>query len=157
MEQALSHLDKLRTEAALTQDGLIVSQFIPAPRNKVFEAWGSAELMRRWLSPHSCQVINILSEFRVGGKYRSTLICDSETHVRYGVYQAIIQNQKIIFTHQWDEAYPVQTLVKVEFYDRGAGTQVTLQQVGLVGARSTDEHRESWESCLENLAQLLGT
>ena len=48
---------------------LVVSRVFAAPRELVFQAWSSAEHLRRWFCPAGYSVPEALVEFRVGGAF----------------------------------------------------------------------------------------
>jgi uncharacterized protein YndB with AHSA1/START domain len=48
---------------------LRVKKLIKANRDRVFEAWTTPELMKKWYAPDDMTVPNATSDLRVGGVY----------------------------------------------------------------------------------------
>jgi uncharacterized protein YndB with AHSA1/START domain len=132
---------------------LRVTKHIKAPRAKVFAAWTQPEIMKHWFFPMDMSVSNAESDVRVGGKYRATMTGATGTFTVSGVYREIIDGERLVFTHAWEEADPRETLVTVELADKDGGTQVTLTHTGLATPDSAKGHTEGWASTLDNLAR----
>ncbi|TGL62065.1 SRPBCC family protein [Leptospira sarikeiensis] len=130
---------------------LQISKFIKAKREKVFEAWVQPELMKKWGCPKELTIGEIELDFRVGGKYRTTMLRDEETYIACGEYKEIIMNEKLVFSHGWEGPDREDTLVTVIFSDKGEGTEVLLTHEKLSSDSSMEGHKEGWISTLENL------
>lgn len=136
-----------------TKDSLQVTQFISGKRKKVFQAWIDPELVTKWLCPEECRVTYNEADVRVGGSYRESMKCGAAIHTVHGAYREIVTNEKLVFTHQWEEPNAVETVVAVELTDKDSGTEVTLTQRGFVDAGAAKGHEEGWASALRNLAK----
>jgi len=77
------------------------------------------------------------------------------TFTAYGTYTEIVDGEKLVFTHHWDEGDRRETLVTVTFADKNGGTEVTLVHSGLASAEAVKGHGEGWTSTLNNLAKYL--
>lgn len=138
-----------------TDTSLEVSRKILARREEVFEAWTRPEKMD-WYSPEDMRLTAANADVRVGGMFRATMEGkDGESHTCYGRYEQIAPNHKLVFTHQWEGARPVQTRVSVQFEDQDGGTLVTLSQSGFVDPQEAKGHEEGWASTLRNLEKQL--
>jgi uncharacterized protein YndB with AHSA1/START domain len=135
-------------------DRLRVTRLIRAERGKVFQAFSDPRLAREW-GPDGCRVVSFEADMRVGGTFRESMRCGGELHTAHGVYTAIIPGEKVVFTHQWEEEHPVETVVTVEFEDRKGGTEIILTQTGFRDASEAKGHAEGWSSALANFAKLL--
>ena len=49
---------------------LIVRRTFNAPRDRVFDAWTRADLIRGWFGPPGTTVLDAVFEAREGGRYR---------------------------------------------------------------------------------------
>jgi uncharacterized protein YndB with AHSA1/START domain len=52
---------------------ITVVRTVAAPVAEVFAAWTDAALLRRWLAPGSCEVVEARADARPGGSYLLTL------------------------------------------------------------------------------------
>ncbi len=127
----------------------------------IFEAWTRAEFLREWFSPAECRIADFAANPTVGGDYRVTMVCPlrnkNEAISAMGSYLEIVPNQKLVFTHGWEGPNRVETLVTVEFKDRGNRTEVILTQEGFVDPIEAKSHEEGWISTLENLSRLFSS
>ena len=135
---------------------LQVRRTFDSPREDVFEAWTSSEVMRRWLAAgRDWTTPTVEVDLRPGGRIRVSM---AETggdpvHTFEGTYLEVAPPERIVFTLDWqgDEADGVTSTVTVEFQEDGGRTTVVLTQTGLPSARSRDEHEDGWAKCLEGL------
>jgi uncharacterized protein YndB with AHSA1/START domain len=76
---------------------LVVSRVFPATREQVFQAWSSAEHLRRWFCPAGYSVPEALVEFRVGGAFD---ICmrspEGLDHWTRGRYTEIVPHTRLV-------------------------------------------------------------
>jgi uncharacterized protein YndB with AHSA1/START domain len=136
-----------------TVDSLRLTQLIRGKRQKVFQAFSDPKLARKWC-PDGCRVVSFEADMRVGGTFRESMNCGGELYTAHGVYKTIIPNKKVVFTHQWEEEDPIETVVTFEFKDTEGGTEIVLTQTGFRDASVAKGHEEGWSSALANLATL---
>jgi uncharacterized protein YndB with AHSA1/START domain len=76
---------------------LVVSRVFPAPRERVFQAWSSAEHLRHWFCPAGYSVPEARVEFRVGGAFD---ICmrspEGVDHWTRGRYTEIVPHTRLV-------------------------------------------------------------
>ena len=115
--------------------------------------WGGEKcFVDKWV-PDGCKFVSSEADIRMGGKFRETMNCGGETYVAHGVYQEIVPNQKIVFTHQWKEQNPIETVVTVKFREKKDGTEIILTQTGFSDPSAAKSHEEGWSSALANFAK----
>ena len=134
-------------------DRLRVTQLVRGTREDVYRAFSDPRLARKW-GPDGCRVISFKAAMRVGGTFREAMRCGGDVHTAYGVYKRITPNKAVVFTHQWKEERPVETLVRVEFKVAKGGTEIVLTQRGFRDAAETRGHKKGWASALKNFARL---
>jgi uncharacterized protein YndB with AHSA1/START domain len=133
-----------------------------APAHVLFDAWTSAETLRRWW-PAGWDWETPVAEVdpRVGGRLRLVMRSpDGEEFGGSGEYLEIDPPSRLVFTWTWDghEGHQGTQLVEVEFEERDDGTTtVVLTNRGLKDEESKRSHREGWEKSLDNLDRLLFT
>jgi glutathione S-transferase len=96
-------------------------------------------------------------DLKVGGRYRIHMQApDGTVHKVTGTYQVVDPPQRLVYTWQWETApEPSETLVTVEFHERGAGkTEVVLTHERFPNAEQRDRHQHGWTGCLEKFAAL---
>jgi uncharacterized protein YndB with AHSA1/START domain len=139
-----------------TTKNLEIRCHIPAKPENVFEAWTRPELMN-WYCPEDMKVISAEADVRVHGNYRVSMRAgNGQVYTFDGVYEEIVPNRKLVFTHRWEEAEPLETHVTVEFAAAKGGTELTIQQDGIATEALAKGHEARWTSTLRNLAKQFG-
>jgi uncharacterized protein YndB with AHSA1/START domain len=135
---------------------LEIRRRITAPRERVFDAWTQAEELNRWSAPSPLSPTAEV-DLRVGGRYRIVMRApDGSERIVGGVYRTIERPAKLVYTWKWlDRPMAQDTLVTIEFHDRGQSTEVVLRHEGLLEGEDRARHEHGWEGCLDNLATLL--
>lgn len=134
---------------------LRLSREIAADPATVFRAWTEPEQMKRWSCPEGMTVAEVQVDFRVGGRYRIRMEgSEGKTYTAIGVYREIERPHRLVYTWDWDEESIGETLVTVEFEDRGGSTMVVLTHELFPSAEQTKGHDEGWTSCLNRLERL---
>jgi uncharacterized protein YndB with AHSA1/START domain len=127
---------------------------------EVFEAWTSAELLRRWYPPGADWDTPVAEvDLRVGGRLRLVMRSpDGEEFGGGGEYREITPPTRLVFTWAWDRSdvgEDVQ-LVEVDFTEHTNGTTtVVMTNRGLADERARESHREGWEGSFDNLARVV--
>ncbi|MCM5679591.1 SRPBCC domain-containing protein [Schlegelella sp. S2-27] len=137
---------------------LVMTRVLEAPRELVFRLWASPEHLARWWGPRDDEgrdftAPSVELDFRPGGRYR---ICIRSPQGREywhgGVYQEIIEPERLSFTFQWEEEGAPVTLVEVSLAEHGAGqTLLTFRQSGFENEASRDGHEGGWSECMDRL------
>jgi uncharacterized protein YndB with AHSA1/START domain len=136
---------------------LRVERTFDAPAQAVFDAWTSPEVMRRWWHAGPDWETPVAEvDLRVGGGFRITMSRpDGQAHTGTGEYTVVDPPHRLAFTWTWEgeeSTLGADTLVEVEFQERGGATTVVLSHTGLSGEESARSHTEGWEDVLDNLA-----
>jgi len=143
-------------KAERTDTTLEIRRTIPAPRERVFDAWTQAKELNRWSAP-SPMTPSAEVDLRVGGRYRIVMRGPDGVERRVGgVYRAIERPSKLVYTWKWEESPMADSLVTIEFLDRGKMTEVVLRHEGLTDAESRARHEHGWTGCLDNLVAIMG-
>lgn len=150
---------------------LFIERVFHAPRERVWMAWTTPDLVMRWWGPqgHSASAVRI--SLRVGGSY---LFCMRSPQGRdiwsTGFYREITPFYRIVATDSFaDEkgeivpaihyglnpAYPRELLLTVTFEERDGKTKVTLRHDGLPPGEEIKNAREGWNQSFDKLAELL--
>jgi uncharacterized protein YndB with AHSA1/START domain len=134
---------------------LLITRLLKAPRALVFKAWTQAEHMARWMRPHGFTVRHHTLDVRPGGVHRACLLApDGTEHWVRGVYQEIIEPERLVFTHAWEDESGKprhETLVTITFAEQEGQTLMTFRQTGFESEASRDGHRGGWIQTFERL------
>ena len=142
------------TSTSQSAVALEVRRRFAAPRERVFAAWTSAEALKRWHAPENAIVLDAGVDFRVGGRYHVQMRgTDGSLHLVAGRYREIDPPRRLVLTWRW-ESKPdaTESLVTVEFLERGGETEIVLTHEGLTTEQDRQGHRHGWVGCLEKLA-----
>jgi uncharacterized protein YndB with AHSA1/START domain len=131
-----------------------------APAQAVFEAWTSADMLRRWWPAGSDWETPVAEvDVRVGGRLRLVMRSpDGEEFGGGGEYVEITPPKRLVFTWSWDgqAGHEGVQLIEVELSERPDGTTtVVLTNRGLEDEQSKRTHRAGWEASFDNLDRLL--
>ena len=142
---------------ATTPVTLEVRRTFAAPRQRVFDAWTSAEALKRWHAPENATVDDASVDFRVGGRYLIQMRGDDgQLHRVGGEYREIDPPRRLVITWAWQEKeVSSDSIVTVEFLERGGETEVVLTHAGLVTEPERAGHRHGWIGCFEKLASVV--
>ena len=129
-----------------------------APAERVFDAWTSEEVMRRWFYGEPGWE-NCLAEvdLRIGGSVR-IVMRDPENDKEYGgggEYTVVERPARLAFTWRWDDEADRETLIEIEFEETDGATAVRFTHSNLRDAESAREHESGWTTCFDNLAREL--
>ncbi len=138
-----------------------VARTFAAPREKVFRAWIDPAAVRIWFAPPGAAWTDPLElDARTGGRYRWTVTVGQKVYTIYGTYREVKPPEKLVFTWEWqndpDRGESGDSLITVEFHDRGGRTEVVLTQTGFPSEASREDHHKGWEKCLDSIAKLVG-
>ena len=128
-----------------------------APVQAVFDAWTSAEVLRRWWPAGSDWETPVAEvDLRLGGKLRLVMRSpEGDEFGGGGEYVEITAPERLVFTWTWDGQEDPQ-LVEVEFHERNDGTTtVVLTNRGLGDEEAKRSHREGWAASFDNLERVL--
>ncbi|MFD0894960.1 SRPBCC domain-containing protein [Luteolibacter ambystomatis] len=134
---------------------LSIDRVFDAPRPLVYRAWTEKEHLDHWSAPHGFTIPFSEGELRVGGAWRSCMLApDGTQHRLGGVYQELIEDRKIVFTHIWEEDYGPgpETIVTVLLSDEEDGrTRMQFSQGVFATVQSQEGHQGGWNECFERL------
>jgi uncharacterized protein YndB with AHSA1/START domain/predicted enzyme related to lactoylglutathione lyase len=124
-----------------------------APRERVFAAWTKPELIRQFLAPGEVRIAELQLDVRTGGSYRITMIQpDGERYVAFGTYKEIREPELLRMTWTWEEDDPAdeqETLLTVEFLERGNATELVLTHERFRDDAQRDRHEHGWTMVLD--------
>jgi uncharacterized protein YndB with AHSA1/START domain len=137
---------------------LRIERKFEAPAEAVFEAWTSAEVLKRWWhAEHDWETPHAEVDLRLGGSVRVTMRnpADGSEYGGEGEFTEIRRPHRLAFTWRWhDQAGSAPQTIEVDFHERDGATTVVLTHRGLA-PQQQDEYRDGWEKSLDNLGRAL--
>ncbi|MGA9866942.1 MAG: SRPBCC family protein [Acetobacteraceae bacterium] len=137
---------------------LVITRTFAAPRLLVFQAWSTAEHMKRWFCPEGYTVPEAEIDFRPGGV---CAICmrspDGQDFWSRGHYIEIVPPERLVFTGGVGDAdAPKFTAhTTVTFEDDAGGTRMTVRQAYEIHDESfrfaVEGAPEGWRTTLDKL------
>ena len=90
-----------------TDHQILITREFDAPKELVYKAWTTPELVERWWGAKRGEVTLAEIDLRVGGKWRYAMVTDDGTEVAFhGEYQEVVPNERIVSTEVY-EGIPV--------------------------------------------------
>ena len=121
-----------------TDDQILITREFDAPRELVFKAWTTPELVARWWSGERGKVTSVDIDLRVGGSWRYVMEANEGFEVGFhGDYREIVPSERLVYTEVYEgmpEGEAVDTLTLTE---EGGRTLLTM-----LVQHSCKEHRD---------------
>jgi uncharacterized protein YndB with AHSA1/START domain len=142
-----------------TDRTLRIERTYQAPIERVFDAWTSEEVLRRWWRTEDhYDASEAEIDLRVGGTIR-VVMRDPARDAEYGgegKYTEIDRPNRLAFTWLWD-GDTTRTLIELDFEETDDGTRVRLTHGGLWDEDAVRGHEDGWTRILHRLGVLLAT
>ncbi|NUR77999.1 MAG: SRPBCC family protein [Thermoleophilia bacterium] len=86
-----------------TDEQILITREFDAPRQLVYRAWTTPELVKRWWHANRGEVTVAEIDLRVGGKWRYVAVADDGTEVGFhGEYREIVPNERLVSTEIYE-------------------------------------------------------
>ena len=134
---------------------LTISRKVAASRVALFEAWLSAEMLKKFMTPGPGMTVPRAEvDPREGGAFLVVMKAGDHEIPHSGEYKTIRRHDRLAFTWISPHSTP-DSLVTLDFADTDdGGTEITLHHVGLADEESRDNHTGGWGTILEALARV---
>jgi len=147
-------------DASDTKNSLTIRRTINASRQRVFAAWTQPEHLKNWWRANSNWTTEIADvDLQVGGKYRLGMRDPEQAgpFVCGGEFIEITPPEKLVYTWSWEssEMDVGETLVTVEFIDKGKATELVLTHQRFPNPEAASRHNQGWSGCINNFVALL--
>jgi uncharacterized protein YndB with AHSA1/START domain len=140
------------------RETLRIERTFDASAQAVFDAWTSAEWLRRWWhAEHDWETPEAQLDLRLGGAIRVVMRNprDGTEYGGGGEYTLIDPPRHLAFTWAWDgDDESKRQLVELEFIDHGDRTTVVMTNSGLP-AGTADDYLDGWQKSFDNLEAAL--
>lgn len=138
---------------------LQLTQLFPAAKDRVFRAWTQKDALEKWFGPEGLRTTVLELELNEGGRYRFQMAGPEGPPVDvYGQYVEIVPEEKLVFTWRWEdwENGVSDSLVTVEFKEKGQFTEVQLTHTQLPSEEQVNAHTFGWTSTLASMEKFFG-
>ncbi|HEX2111745.1 MAG TPA: SRPBCC family protein [Gaiellaceae bacterium] len=111
---------------------ILITREFDAPRDLVFKAFTTPELVKRWWHAKRGEMTVADIDLRVGGKWRYAMVAEGGTEVAFhGEYREIVPNERIVSTEIYegvpqDEGAEHGTLNTATFTEADGRTTLTI-------------------------------
>ena len=110
-----------------TDEQILIRREFDAPKDLVYEAWTTPELVKRWWHANRGQVTVAEIDLRVGGRWRFVAVADNGMEVAFhGEYREIVPNERIVSTEVYEGAPDAEALDTVTFDEADGRTMLTI-------------------------------
>ena len=115
-----------------TDKEIIITREFDAPRELVFRAWTTPELVKRWWHANRGEATIAEIDLRVRGTWRYVMIADGGQEVGFhGEYREIVPNERIVSTEVYEgmpqgDSPEQGTLNTASFAEEGGRTTLTI-------------------------------
>lgn len=146
--------------AAQNDRVLVIERLFDAPRALVWKAFTDPRHLVAWMGPRDHPSILHEADVRPGGQWRGILRSkDGGRDLgQGGEYREVRAPDRLAFTFYWDQedgSRGPETLVEIDFAERGKQTLMTFRQ-GVFNTNSNrDGHGYGWNSTFDRLADYL--
>ena len=136
---------------------LRIERTFDAPVERVFEAWTSEEVLRRWLhGMPGGDTPTAEVDLRVGGRIRIVMRDPSGAESgATGEYSVVDPPHRLVFTWVWDDLPDRPQLIELEFSERDGRTTVVMTNSSIPTDERWESQKRGWNVCYDNLDRVL--
>ena len=120
-------------------DQILITREFDAPRELVFKAWTTPELVARWWAGERGKVTSVEIDLRVGGTWRYVMEATEGFEVAFhGEYQEIVPNERLVNTEVFEGMPDAAALDMLTFTEEDGRTQLSM-----LVQHTCQEHRDA--------------
>jgi uncharacterized protein YndB with AHSA1/START domain len=137
---------------------LEMTRLLGAPRERVFEHFKDAALLRRWWGPTGFEIPAIDFDPRPGATYRIEMQPPgADAFHLAGTFHEVDAPARLAFSFEWQPPDPddVETVAQLSFEAVDGSTEVRLVQGPFRTEARRDLHRNGWNESFAKLADLV--
>ena len=147
-----------RPEASLAdKPSLRITRRYPASREKVWRAWTDPQALSRWFGPGEPDSVTLAQmDVREGGRYQIRFRTqDGEEHAVSGVYQEVVEHERLSFSWAWQSTPERVSRVTVWLKDVEGGTELEFVHDRFFDQAARDNHERGWTGTFAKLDRML--
>lgn len=139
----------------MSELSLTLRKTIPAPVEKVFDAWLDGAMLAKFMVPGPGMTVpKAEADGREGGRFEIVMAAGDQEIPHGGTYLEVTPHSRIRFT--WESPHSVDgSVVTLDFKPAGdKATEVELTQVKFASENAREGHRGGWTAILDALAEV---
>jgi len=106
---------------------ILITRVFDAPRQLVYRAYTTPELIRRWWAGDRGEVTSAEVDLRPGGSWRYVMIANAGFEVAFhGEYQEIIPGERVVATEIYEGAPDAAAVTTTTFTERDGRTTLSI-------------------------------
>lgn len=110
-----------------TDEQILITREFDAPKDLVYRAWTTPELVKRWWSGDQGETTVAEIDLRVGGTWRCVMVTDGGFEAAFhGEYREIVPNERIVSTEVYEGMPEGEALNTVTFAEKDGRTTLTV-------------------------------
>ena len=122
-----------------TDEQILITREFDAPRELVFKAWTTPELVRRWWHANRGEMTVAEIDLRVGGRWRYVMVAEDGFEVAFhGEYREIVPNERLVSTEVYEAAPDAEAVDTLTLTEADGRTTLTL-----LVQHASKEHRDA--------------
>jgi uncharacterized protein YndB with AHSA1/START domain len=122
-----------------TDEQIRITREFDAPKELVYKAWTTPELVKRWWHANRGEVTLAEIDLRVGGAWRSVSVTEDGFEVAFhGEFREIVPNERIVSTEVYEGFPDAETINTLTFTEVDGRTTLTL-----LVQHTSKEHRDA--------------
>jgi uncharacterized protein YndB with AHSA1/START domain len=135
--------DRAAGEVSFPSDtDILITRVFNVPRESVFRAWTTPELVRRWWGGNRGTMTVADMDLRVGGSWRYVLRTrDGSLLAFHGKYREVVPLQRLVYTEVFEGQPEAQAQTTVTFEEAGGVTTVAIL-IRYDSREQRDAHRQ---------------
>ena len=136
-------------------DPILITRKFDAPRDLVYRAWTTPDLVGRWWSAGRGKVTSIEIDLRVGGAWRYVMQTDDGDEIAFhGEYREIVPGERLVYTEVFESRPDARAVTTITFQRTGGGTTLEML-IHYDNQRDRDEHARYMREGLTDAMDLL--
>lgn len=152
------------TSAAVNpKTDLVLERVVDVSPDKVWKAWTTPELLKKWFAPAPWTVSDAKVDLRPGGEFSLTMVSpEGEPMPCTGCILEVVENRRLVWTDTLTEGFRPSTqpfftgIISIE--PSGNGTKYTAHAMHK-DQETRDKHaemgfQEGWGKCLDQLVEM---
>ncbi len=137
------------------RETLTMERTFAAPAERVFDAFTSEDVMRRWFhAGPDWETPEARVDLRIGGEVR-VVMRNPHEDARYGGggrYTEIDRPRRLVFTWVWDDdRAQVEQLIEIDFWESEGETTMRFIHRNLWDEEAVADHEDGWNRAFDNL------
>jgi uncharacterized protein YndB with AHSA1/START domain len=128
------------------EDQLLITREFDAPKDLVYKAYTTPELVRRWWTGERGEMTECEIDLRVGGTWRYVMVAHGDFEVAFhGEYREIVPNERLVTTEVYEGMPDAEAVDHITFTEEDGRTTLTM----LVQHRNQEERDAHLNSGME--------